>query len=125
MPVLGNTNCRELRNECSDSKRRIFLVGVEVEVGVEEVEVVGVMDEIPKLVSRMRQLHGVRGCSEKSNLSAATISRLERGLKPDIETLVRLCNWLKVSPNQLLGFGSKFPKVGPCKNCRGTGLVSK
>jgi transcriptional regulator with XRE-family HTH domain len=33
-------------------------------------------------------------------ISKATLSRLEKGKIPDVETLGKVCNWLKTLPNK-------------------------
>jgi transcriptional regulator with XRE-family HTH domain len=53
---------------------------------------------------------GVRAAAAASGVSAATLSRLERGITPnlpDAGTLTRLANWLGVTLNELLATGGK------------------
>lgn len=56
---------------------------------------------------------GVRGAAKQINssekISAATISRIERGFDTGIETVMSICNWLGVSINS-------FVKVRKPKN---------
>ena len=53
-----------------------------------------------KLASAIKSKRGKRGLREAAeeigNISAATLSRIEQGKLPDIETFIRICKWLKV-----------------------------
>jgi len=54
---------------------------------------------------------GVRAAAAESGVSAATLSRLERGVLqnlPDTGTLTKLAHWLGVSLNNLLASGGKI-----------------
>ncbi|MGH7984308.1 MAG: helix-turn-helix domain-containing protein [Candidatus Udaeobacter sp.] len=57
--------------------------------------------DVPKLAALLRAKRAHRGLREVANeigdVSASTLSRLEQGNLPDLETFMRLCNWLKVS----------------------------
>jgi len=55
-----------------------------------------------RLVER-RGLNGVRAAAEEIGVSAATLSRVERGNMPDLETFAKLCKWLDVDPAEYLG----------------------
>ncbi|MEH2072324.1 MAG: helix-turn-helix transcriptional regulator [Nostoc sp.] len=35
------------------------------------------------------------------NVSPSTLSRVENGSMPDMETFIALCNWLQISPGDL------------------------
>lgn len=54
------------------------------------------------LFSDMLQSRGagytLREIAEQTGVSAPTLSRLERGTTPDLETFFALCMWLDVSP---------------------------
>ncbi len=41
---------------------------------------------------------GVREFSGEIGISAYTLSRLENGNKPDVETFLKVCKWINVSP---------------------------
>ncbi len=41
----------------------------------------------------------LRDVSEQSGISASTVSRIERGMPPDMETFIKICNWLSVHPS--------------------------
>ena len=69
--------------------------------------------EKPDYVSRLAELvyrkrveqrgRGVRQAAKEAGLSPSTISRMECGKVPDVETFRKLCLWLDVSADELLG----------------------
>lgn len=63
--------------------------------------------KIYQFASLVRKKRGSRGLRETSdeigNVSASTISRVENGNVPDMETFLALCDWLEVSPSELFG----------------------
>lgn len=44
---------------------------------------------------------------EIGNVSAATLSRVEQGKLPDVETFILLCKWLNVSTDTFITGGKK------------------
>ena len=61
---------------------------------------------IEKLASLVRSKRGTRGLRETAkeigNVSPSTISRVENGKTPDMDTFLALCNWLEVPPAELM-----------------------
>jgi transcriptional regulator with XRE-family HTH domain len=50
------------------------------------------------MVNAKRGGLGLRAAAEEiGNISAATLSRIEQGNVPDVETFIRICHWLNVS----------------------------
>ncbi|WEK34682.1 MAG: helix-turn-helix transcriptional regulator [Candidatus Pseudobacter hemicellulosilyticus] len=53
------------------------------------------------LASMLKSKRGKKGLRETAieigNISPATLSRVEQGNLPDVETFIRLCQWLNVS----------------------------
>lgn len=53
------------------------------------------------LASMLKSKRGKKGlrdtASEIGEISSATLSRVEQGNLPDVETFIRLCKWLNVS----------------------------
>jgi len=73
-----------------------------------------VQDRISLLIKAKRREagQGVREAAKAAKISAATFSRLERGLSmtlPDVTTLEKLARWLGVTLGQLLGEGTAAP----------------
>ena len=55
-----------------------------------------------KLVEQ-RGDRGVREVAKEIGTSPATLSRVERGHLPDLETFGKICRWLGVDPGEVLG----------------------
>jgi transcriptional regulator with XRE-family HTH domain len=57
-----------------------------------------------KFSSMLKSKRGSRGlrdvAQEIGNLSASTLSRIEQGKIPDIDTFIRICKWLSVSTEE-------------------------
>ena len=58
--------------------------------------------KLSKLLVEKRGERGVREFAREIGISAATLSRIERGKLPDIETFGKLCSVLKVDPADIL-----------------------
>lgn len=55
------------------------------------------------LILKRRGERGLRETAAEVGISPATLSRVERGKLPDIDTFSKLCTWLKVDPAEILG----------------------
>lgn len=62
------------------------------------------LDVLVREIKRKRAGKGVREAAEEIGISAATLSRVERGNLPDLETFKRICKWVEVDPGQVLGY---------------------
>lgn len=61
---------------------------------------------IQALGRRLHERRGTRGVREVATeigVSPATLSRVERGFLPDVETFSKICGWLGVDPGEVLG----------------------
>ena len=61
---------------------------------------------LESLVKKIREKRGHRGIREVAleiGISAATLSRVERGHLPDLETFKKICAWVDVDPAEILG----------------------
>jgi len=58
--------------------------------------------KLSKLLIKKRGERGVREFAREIGISAATLSRIERGKLPDIETFGKLCSVLRVDPADIL-----------------------
>ncbi len=47
---------------------------------------------------------GVREVAKEIGTSPATLSRVERGHLPDLDTFSKVCRWLGIDPGEVLGF---------------------
>jgi transcriptional regulator with XRE-family HTH domain len=52
---------------------------------------------------------GIREVASEIGISAATLSRVERGKMPDLETFGKICKWLRVDPASVLGVAPAKP----------------
>lgn len=50
-----------------------------------------------EMIKSKRGSTGLRALATEIGISASTLSRIEQGNLPDIDTYLRLCNWLEVS----------------------------
>lgn len=59
-----------------------------------------------KLASMMKSKRGSRGLRDAAleigGVSASTLSRIEQGKLPDIDTYIRICSWLGVSTEEFV-----------------------
>ncbi len=58
--------------------------------------------KLSKLLIEHRGEYGVREFAKRVGVSAATLSRVERGMLPDLETFTKLCSYLKLDPAEIL-----------------------
>lgn len=63
------------------------------------------MEELGVRLREKRQLLGIgiREAAGQIGISQATLSRIEVGKMPDLDTFTKLCDWLEVDPNTILG----------------------
>ncbi len=54
------------------------------------------MEELSALVKAKRGKIGLRETAKQVEVSPSTLSRVEQGKIPDLETLQKLCDWLQV-----------------------------
>lgn len=58
---------------------------------------------LAQLVKSKRNNRGLREISlEIGDVSPSTLSRVENGKMPDMDTFLRLCDWLEVSPTEFI-----------------------
>ena len=61
---------------------------------------------IQSFASQLRDKRGNRGlrdvAKEIGNVSASTLSRIEKGNVPDLDTFIRICKWLDISPDRFV-----------------------
>lgn len=83
----------------------IFCVKQETNDSFVEQAGLGTYLDIEKLASLVRKRRGRRGLRETAKeigaVSPSTLSRVESGKTPDMETFTALCDWLEVPPSEL------------------------
>ena len=65
------------------------------------------LQNLGTLVREKRGRRGLREVAEEIGSSAATLSRIESGKMPDLQTFGKLCRWLELDPATLLGVSRK------------------
>jgi transcriptional regulator with XRE-family HTH domain len=63
--------------------------------------------KLGKLLMERRGEEGIREFAKKLGISPATLSRIENGKLPDLETFSKLCDKLDLDPAALLQVGKK------------------
>ncbi len=61
------------------------------------------IEELGRLIAIKRGGRGVRSAAAEVGTSAATLSRVENGHMPDLETFAKICGWLDRDPREFLG----------------------
>lgn len=61
------------------------------------------MDRLAQRIQEHRAGKGIREAAKEVGVSPATLSRVENGKVPDLETFSRICQWLKEDPSKYLG----------------------
>lgn len=69
-------------------------------------------EDLGQKVQQKRGSMGIRACAAEIGISAATLSRVERGHLPDSRTLGKICVWLDIDPGHIIG-GSVGSSVSP------------
>jgi len=67
-----------------------------------------------RMLVQKRGENGIRMVAQEIGVSPATLSRVERGFLPDLDTFSKICEWAGVNPAEVLGVKVKagqIPKV--------------
>ena len=62
------------------------------------------LSNIGQLLRERRGNGGIREVAREIGISPATLSRVENGRLPDLETFSKVCRWLKIDPGEVLGW---------------------
>ncbi len=65
------------------------------------------MEELSLKLKQKRGNRGVREVAKEIGIGHATLSRIEAGKQPDLDTFTKICKWLEIDPNSILGFRKK------------------
>ncbi len=65
------------------------------------------MDLLAQKILARREGKGIREAATEVGVSSATLSRIENGKIPDLETFSKVCKWLGEDPALLLGLSSQ------------------
>lgn len=61
------------------------------------------IEELGRLIAVKRDGRGVRSAAAEVGVSHATLSRVENGHMPDLDTFAKICRWLDRDPREFLG----------------------
>lgn len=59
-----------------------------------------------RLALERRGGRGIREVAGEIGVSPATLSRVERGKLPDLDTFGKICKWLRIDPASVLGIAA-------------------
>ncbi|MFZ5862379.1 MAG: helix-turn-helix domain-containing protein [Nitrospirota bacterium] len=62
------------------------------------------LEGLGAFVKAKRGSRRLRETAGEIGISPATLMRIENGRTPDIATFTKVCRWLQVDPNELMGF---------------------
>jgi len=71
--------------------------------------------ELGRLITFKRGALGIRAAAAEVGVSQATLSRVENGHMPDLETFAKICKWLERDPREFLGLGVRDSEPQPRK----------
>lgn len=71
------------------------------------------MENLGEAAKERRGSEGIRTTAASIGISPATLSRIENGHLPDLETFRRICIWLGADPAEILGFKSSHTSTAP------------
>ncbi len=69
------------------------------------------LETLGRRLAEKRGEVGIRAAAKDIGVSAATLSRVERGNLPDLETFKKICEWMEIDPGQVLGLKQPSVKV--------------
>jgi len=61
------------------------------------------LETLGRRLAEKRGEIGVRAAAKEIGVSPATLSRVERGYLPDLDTFKKICRWMAVDAGQVLG----------------------
>lgn len=61
------------------------------------------LDNLGIEIKKKRKNQGIRETAKEIGISPATLSRVENGKLPDLDTFRRICNWLEIDGGMILG----------------------
>lgn len=71
------------------------------------------LQNLGTIVREKRGTRGLRTVASEIGTSAPTLSRIESGKMPDLQTFSKLCRWLDLDPATLLDLRSRQTEAGP------------
>lgn len=71
------------------------------------------LSELGRLIVAKRGSRGIRAAAAEVGISQATLSRVENGHIPDLQTFAKICKWLDRDPREFLGMDVGERSEGP------------
>ena len=71
------------------------------------------LDNLGIEIKKKRKNQGIRETSKEIGISPATLSRVENGKLPDLDTFRKICNWLNIDGGTILGCSKSADKESP------------
>jgi len=65
------------------------------------------LKNIGRKLQEKRGSMGIREAAKLIGISPATLSRIENGKIPDLDTFAKLCKWLEIDPANVMGLASQ------------------
>jgi len=62
------------------------------------------LEQLGPLIKERRGSRGLRQVAAEMDISAATLSRVEAGKQPDLDSFRKICAWLCIDPGEILGY---------------------
>lgn len=69
------------------------------------------IQKLGRMLLEKRGDRGIREVAQEIGVSHATLSRVERGYLPDLETFSKICEWLGIEPSEVLGLNTKVEQI--------------
>lgn len=70
------------------------------------------LQTLGRKLAEKRGERGIRETAKEIGISHATLSRVERGYLPDLDTFSKVCKWLEIDPGEVLGVKTE-PRAMP------------
>ncbi len=65
------------------------------------------LEQLGAATKDKRGNRGIREIAKEIGISPATLSRIETGKQPDLDTFTKICRWLEVNPAEVLSVTGK------------------
>lgn len=69
------------------------------------------LQSLGRKLAEKRGERGIREVAKEIEISPATLSRVERGYIPDLDTFGKVCRWLGIDPGEVLGIPAENPST--------------
>jgi transcriptional regulator with XRE-family HTH domain len=70
------------------------------------------LEQLGPIIKERRGNRGLRQVAAEMDISAATLSRVEAGKQPDLDSFRKICAWLGVDPGEVLGYKQQGKSTG-------------